>query len=647
MYEKHFRLSRRPFRALAQGETVFVGHQVSALTAEMNKALSAADAVIAVSAPVGGGKSTAVRHALHSMGDTVNIVHIDRLIRQSDEIHESSLEQLGVDKVPPGTVQRVSLLRKKLADQEKNDVRTVFVVEDVSRAGADTLCDLEALTAADTGACGVAAIVVMGDSGLDELLSAAPLARLNQRLRLRYNLEPFSRQELLNYLQHWMKLAGADLDDIFEPDSLSELFSVSRGLPRLANRIADAAMTQAAERGLATVTAELIEQAAACEPCSLGDADRLAALQNTAVRDSGAHGVGEEPDSSELTADTRIEVQGSGQSEPQPGVVSERREESSVNSTGSAASLPEWDREPTLAQLRPDIEALEKAMAVDKPGDGASDAEPEIPVLTENSEESFIATTTEAMPEITLDREIQATIEEATEDIKRAEAEAAAKAAANAEAEKTINLASTGELTPETLRAASRDDNSASAPADAATAAAGQSGASGQQDTNRTASVADKSTDDDGYMGDSAFGAVFNDIADEPPANENMELGVAELVEPCEADGEPNDPGITAGTPASPRPGLDEEASKRLATVRALNGLPDTAPGGSPNAEFDLQGENGGASQELESDEDDIDTIEVQIGTSMTQTFKALDADDDEDEDHASRFAFSRRFRKS
>jgi hypothetical protein len=349
------------------------------------------------------------------------------------------------------------------------------------------------------------------------------------------------------------------------------------------------------------------------------------------AHDAGAH-QGPEHSSSHTNADAE-HFSESSQSRPEP----------------AAANLPEWDREPTLAQLRPEIEALEKAMAVDKPGVDTSDDEPEIPVLTETSE-SLTETTTEVMPEITLDREIQATIEEATEDIKRAEAEAAAKAAADAEAEKTIDLATTGELTPEVLAATPRDDAS-----DTDAAAAEKSTTPGNRPDNTVAAVsghAPGESGDDEQMVDSEFGAVFSDIAAEivgnpnaTPANENLRPGEAELVETCEIDHEAFAPDIDAGLSELPKPCLDEEASKRLATVRALNGLPDVNPNRFPSMDTDALA-NGDVSSAPMSSEDDIDTIEVQIGSSMTQKIKALNIEDEECE-NSRKFAFSRRFRKS
>jgi hypothetical protein len=84
--------------------------------------------------------------------------------------------------------------------------------------------------------------------------------------------------------------------------------------------------------------------------------------------------------------------------------------------------IPEWDRDPTLAQLRPDLDALEQALAVDE----AVAPEPEVEIPEKDAVEEEVP---EVMPEITLDRRIQAKVDEAEEQIRqenkrRAEAEA-------------------------------------------------------------------------------------------------------------------------------------------------------------------------------------------------------------------------------
>ena len=58
MYENQFGLKKRPFRANASGTDVFVGPQAARTMSGLKKALSAPDAVVTVSGPVGIGKTT-------------------------------------------------------------------------------------------------------------------------------------------------------------------------------------------------------------------------------------------------------------------------------------------------------------------------------------------------------------------------------------------------------------------------------------------------------------------------------------------------------------------------------------------------------------------------------------------------------------
>ncbi len=64
MYQKHFGLKTKPFGANAEGPAVFVGPQQTQVINSLKKGLNAVDSVVAVSGPVGVGKTTLVSRAL-------------------------------------------------------------------------------------------------------------------------------------------------------------------------------------------------------------------------------------------------------------------------------------------------------------------------------------------------------------------------------------------------------------------------------------------------------------------------------------------------------------------------------------------------------------------------------------------------------
>ena len=288
------------------------------------------------------------------------------------------------------------------------------------------------------------------------------------------------------------------------------------------------------------------------------------------------------------------------------------------------------------------------------------DEEEDLPVI---QPEPAVAKPPEIVPEITLDREIQAKIEEAAEAIKRTEEEAVAKAAADAEAAKSIDIAATGEMQVELppLRRPAPEPTGTDAPPatpeDTTEPAAGQD-PENSAELKRIASNLSraKTIDDvDDKMAETLFGEEFSEIAaqvaakaSELPANDELELVEEEAAaEPVAAGGGAGINVAPTGVSSASPPPLDEAASRRLATVRALNGTQNVPPPMPSSAESIVMSHEPHSLQPASAG-DQPDSIEDQINTSMTATLQALEErphhdDDDDDEDKKGFFGLFRR----
>lgn len=482
MYETCFGLNKRPFRALAAGSDVFVGPQTVAIMAALKKSLVAPDTVVVVGGPVGVGKTTLVRRALEAVGDSQVIITVGRMKLGHDEVLELLLEEMGAQ-LPAGIVQRFTTFRRLLKQHADKGTKVFVVVEDAARVGVDALSELEALTASDAGVSEGANIVLMGDQDMDEVLKTPRLARLRQRLRLRQTISPLSAGELTAYFKHCFRLAGNEFDTLFEPGTSNLLHALSGGLPRMANNLVESVLTSAAESKQDRIGVALIKLIATEEyglsasqqvPAAAAPAtpvvDKQVAEATFAPKeappiekslreavaadapidsDDGNDGIPELiqdtlPDLEILSpklarpAVDRMEAESSEPDVP----MAESAFADAVPTLSSAFDLedltgndvPEWERDPTLAQLRPDLDALEHAMAVAQGLEPDEDDELQDRSKSDEPEER--------VPEITLDREIQAKIDEATELLKQAEREAGEKEnsadAATDKAEKTV-----------------------------------------------------------------------------------------------------------------------------------------------------------------------------------------------------------------
>jgi len=325
----------------------------------------------------------------------------------------------------------------------------------------------------------------------------------------------------------------------------------------------------------------------------------------------------------------------------------------------TAADAPEpekqeaWDRDPTLAQLRPDIEALEQAMAdlgadEDEPDDN-DEPEPLPDVVLKDP-------TLPGVPHLTLDSAIEENVGEAQEALQKAEAEKAAQA----EPEKPAATGPKPKVgVPPLVNAPQQAPGNQKADAELEKIAVGLAAAKSIEDV-------------DDQMAETLFGEEFSLIAAQVAANAPpLEDPVVE-VEAGKGAGTTPAPGEAAQTAAMQQEskdvqgnnavevsietktggGLDLSATQqRLATVRALNAdkkplsaVPRTAPANGGN--------NGSAAPTPAAERPQ--PIEDQINTSMTQTLKALESqpkssihDEDDDDDDDTKGGFFSRFKRS
>ena len=632
MYEQHFGLKKRPFRASVNGTDVFVGPHIAATMADLKKALTANDAIVTVSGPVGSGKTTLVNRALESIGTNHKTVLVTRMRLDSNDVLELLLDELGVDERPNGTIQRFALFRRHLKKLAESDTRVFIAIEDCTHLGAETLAEVEALTAADAGESEGAGVVLMGDEAMNTMLREAPLARVQQRIRQRLTIAALPLAEMRGYLRHCFRLAGRDFEQIFEPNAAELLHHLSNGIPRMANNLVESAMTAAADQDMAPVATALLARIAENEyGLSAADFDLAPKAEVTPVSEPEA--VPESLPVPELIQDTLPDLailapvlaaaaeESELEPHPEPGPAVEPtlaiQDEVTKTAEPTCDDVPAWDRDPTMAELKPDIAALEQAMAfaqADAPEPEVDDAGP-LPVLEPEIPE--------VIPEITLDNAINLRIESNLID-EPGEISAAAPEKSPASANDTGMPA---------LKLPPKQNKKADAEI--------------ERIANELAKA--KSLEDvDDKLAETLFGDEINFVAahvlaNPPsgnPANDEHE-GVVATGQPVVRGSAAVDVEVTLEVPKKlDDGGMDLSASQRLKTVRALNA--DLNPSLS-------EPEVTPAFQPTPTSVSAPESIEDQINTSMTQTLKALNVtppvfDDDDDENKGGFFS---RFKRS
>ena len=99
-----------------------------------------------------------------------------------------------------------------------------------------------------------------GQPELDEILDGPQLRQLKQRIALHVKLRPLTLGETVVYIHHRLRVAGANGLIRFTSQAVDLIFTQSRGVPRIINKLCNAALLAgyvAGQRVIAKKTAEV------------------------------------------------------------------------------------------------------------------------------------------------------------------------------------------------------------------------------------------------------------------------------------------------------------------------------------------------------------------------------------------------------
>jgi general secretion pathway protein A len=150
---------------------------------------------------------------------------------------EFGLNVKGMDRLE--TVAALNEFLLGLADRGKD---AVLIIDEAQDLTSELLEQVRLLSNLETYDRKLLQIVLMGQPELRDRLNAYELRQLRQRITVRYHLNPLTRAEVAQYLQHRLTVSGAKGAPYFSGAALWRIHRYSGGIPRLVNAVADKAL---------------------------------------------------------------------------------------------------------------------------------------------------------------------------------------------------------------------------------------------------------------------------------------------------------------------------------------------------------------------------------------------------------------------
>ena len=244
MYTSFFGLNEKPFSITPDPRYLFMSERHGEALAHLVYGVTESGGFMQLTGEVGTGKTTLVRTLLlNRMPANADVAVVLNPQLSAREFLITICEELGIA-VPADRSSIKALidtLNHHLLDAHSDGRRTILVVDEAQNLAPDVLEEVRLLTNLETAKQKLLQIVLIGQPELRELLARNDLRQLAQRITGRYHLEPLSRDETAQYVDHRLKVAGA-LGEVFDAGAKREVFRLSQGVPRLINVICDRAL---------------------------------------------------------------------------------------------------------------------------------------------------------------------------------------------------------------------------------------------------------------------------------------------------------------------------------------------------------------------------------------------------------------------
>ena len=265
MYAPYFGLSREPFSLAPDPRFLYLSERHREALAHLLYGVGGGGGFVLLTGEIGAGKTTVARCFLEQLPPHCVVAYIFNPCLSVIELLQTVCSEFGLAALPPGASVKahVDVLNRFLLEAHAQGRHALLVIDEAQALDPAVLEQLRLLTNLETSERKLLQIVLIGQPELRTMLAQPGLEQLAQRVIARYHLKSLSAAETRQYVLHRLGVAGPNVPVPFDNRALARLHSLTGGVPRRINLLADRALLGAYSRRQRHVDAALVAQAAA------------------------------------------------------------------------------------------------------------------------------------------------------------------------------------------------------------------------------------------------------------------------------------------------------------------------------------------------------------------------------------------------
>ena len=190
----------------------------------------------------GLGKTSALRNYIEKLNpNNYKVVYISLSTLTVTEFYHLLAESLGNEPKyrKPDNFKLIQNSISLLADGKK--ITPIIVIDEANALSSKILADLKILFNFNMDSKDKAVVILSGLSSINDALNYRSHDDIRQRIVTKFEMQPLSENDSLNYLQTKLEKAGGSMS-IFEEGAVKAIISLSAGIPRMIDKVMNTAL---------------------------------------------------------------------------------------------------------------------------------------------------------------------------------------------------------------------------------------------------------------------------------------------------------------------------------------------------------------------------------------------------------------------
>lgn len=240
MYLEFFGLHRHPFRITPEDDFIYMSQQHSRAYVYMSSAIWSSEGFVVISGEIGSGKTTLLKKTIRNLEGDLKLLNISYTNLESKDLFGLILRKAGIKVDDDSKVAMLFQITDYLERMAAEGTPVVLTIDEAQNLTRENLEDIRMLTGMESMGGPSMRVILLGQPELKQ--SVASIPQLAQRVKLFFHLEGLTAAETAEYIDYRLLVSGHGGNKLFDDETVREIHNLSKGIPRLINKLCDGMM---------------------------------------------------------------------------------------------------------------------------------------------------------------------------------------------------------------------------------------------------------------------------------------------------------------------------------------------------------------------------------------------------------------------